>query len=478
MRIIFTCLLLLISTPAFAQSDQVEGNHISNESVKELIQTLESETARKEFIQNLKTLTEVENQKDEDVSNIPAISQGLGVEEQTQDIINSYTDFLKDNNLNSTSVGKAGLTLIAFIGLIIVGLIVKKITRLLLKKLMELKSKYHLTHSRFSTYARIVRYALYAVLFLLFMSSVGLIWNLSDFGFLQGDMSLSLIGDIINIATIIVITAFVWEIVNGFIEYALRRTGARQSSRTLTLLPIIRKIMFIVFLVFFGLMLLSEFGINIMPLLAGAGVLGIAVGFGAQTVVKDFLIGFTIIMEDLIQVGDVVTLNGCTGVIELVTIRKVQLRNVNGSVYTVPFNKIDIIENQTKDFSYYLFDIGIAYREDPDEVCGYLNEIDEDMRNDEKYNDLILEPLEILGVDNFADSAVVIKARIKTLPSEQWIVGREFNRRMKLAFDKHSVEMPFPHQTIYFGEDKNGKAPAAPVVVKDKTLKGSQPEDE
>lgn len=477
MRILFICLLLLISTPAYAQSNQAEPN-ISNESVKELIQTLESESARKAFIDNLKTLAEVENQKEEDVSNIPAISQALGVEEQTQDIINSYTDFLKDNNLNSTSVGKAGLTVIALIGLIVIALIVKKITRILLRKLLKLKTKYHLTHSRFGLYARIVRYALYAVLFLLFISSIGLIWNVADFRFLQSDMMISLIGDIINVATIIVLTAFIWEVVNGFMEYALRKTGARNSSRTLTLLPIIRKILFIVFFVFFGLMLLSEFGINIMPLLAGAGVLGIAVGFGAQTVVKDFLIGFTIIMEDLIQVGDVVTLNGCTGVIELVTIRKVQLRNVNGSVYTVPFNKIDIIENLTKVFSYYLFDIGIAYREDPDEVCGYLNEIDESMRKDEKYSDLILEPLEILGVDNFADSAVVIKARIKTKPSEQWVVGREFNRRMKLAFDENKVEMPFPHQTIYFGEDKDGKAPAAPVVVKEKEVKQASDKNE
>ena len=240
-----------------------------------------------------------------------------------------------------------------------------------------------------------------------------------------------------------------------------------------TLLPIVRNVLFFVFSILFTLVLLSELGVDIMPLLAGAGVVGIAVGFGAQTMVKDFLTGFIIIMEDLIQVGDVATLGDKTGIIEKITIRKVQMRDLDGTVYTVPFSEISVVSNLTKEYSYYLMDIGIAYREDPDEVIGYLREIDEEMREDENFKDLILEELHILGVDQFGDSAIIIKARIKTLPIKQWDVGREFNRRMKYKFDKHGIEIPFPHQTLYFGEDKKGHAPPAYIKMLDKTAKNT-----
>lgn len=455
---------IFLSYPVFAQSQDVQS--VDRVQVDELIQTLESETAREDFIQNLKTLIEVDQTQDKQDISLPAISETLGIEKQTKDFIDGYSDFLAENNLNASTVGKFGLTGAAFLGALIVGFLVKKLTMILLKKLLALKRKYSLSHSRFNSYVRIIRFGLYSVLSLLFFYSVALIWNISNFVIFQSDTALSLVSNIVNIMSIIIITAIVWEVVNGFIEYAVRRSGAQNSARARTILPIARNVLFMVFSAFFGLMLLSELGINIMPLLAGAGVLGIAIGFGAQTVVKDFLTGFTIIMEDLIQVGDVVTLAGRTGGIEKITIRKVQMRSLDGTVYTVPFSEIDIIENLTKNFSYYLLDVGIAYREDPDEVIQHLKAIDQEMNEDDKFKDLTLEPIEILGVDHFGDSAVIIKARLKTLPAKQWVVGREFNRRMKHKFDEHNVEMPFPHQTIYFGENKDGSAPAAPVKVK------------
>jgi small conductance mechanosensitive channel len=261
----------------------------------------------------------------------------------------------------------------------------------------------------------------------------------------------------------------VWEGVNAVLDNILHRADYKESMRLQTVMPIIRNVIFIGFMVMFTLILLSELGINVIPLMAGAGVLGIAIGFGAQTMVKDFLTGFTIILEDLIQVGDVVTLGGKTGLIEKITIRKVQMRDLSGIVYTIPFGDVTIIENMTKNFSYYVMDIGVAYREDTDEVVALLREIDEDMRQDENFKNLILEPIEILGVDAFADSAVIIKARIKTRPIKQWDVGREFNRRMKYKFDEHGIEIPFPHQTIYFGVDKDGTAPPAPIKIEKET---------
>ncbi len=467
LRYIFLFFAFVIPIQGHAQ-DNSEVK-VNKKSAEELIETLESESAREDFIQNLKTLIEANEEDDDSIQKtIPAISKTLGIENQTSEFIKGYSQFLEKNNLNSSSIGKIGLSLGAVLVFLFVAYLIKKLTFALRKKLSSLKQKYDLTHSRFNTYVRVIRYGLNIILSLLFLYSMALIWSIADIGFMRGELTLILLGSTVNLLSIVVITVILWEAVNGFIEYAVRKSGAKNSARVKTILPIARKILLMIFIAFFGLMLLSELGLNIMPFLAGAGVLGIAVGFGAQSMVKDFLTGFVIIMEDLIQVGDVVTLSERSGLVEKITIRKVQLRGLDGTVYTVPFSEINIVENMTKYFSYYLMDIGIAYREETDEVIGYLSEIDEGMRNAEEYKDLILAPIEILGVDHFADSAVIIKARVKTRPGKQWAVGREFNRRMKQVFDKNKVEMPFPHQTIYFGEDKKGHAPPAPILVKDK----------
>nr|WP_277602523.1 mechanosensitive ion channel family protein [Parahaliea mediterranea] len=222
-----------------------------------------------------------------------------------------------------------------------------------------------------------------------------------------------------------------------------------------------------VLVLFAGMVLLSEVGINVVPLLAGAGVLGIAIGFGAQTLVKDFLTGFTIIAEDLVHIGDVVTVGGRTGEVMRLTIRKIELRALDGTVHTVPFSEISVVDNLTKDYSYYMLNVGIAYREDTDAVVDCLLEVDRALREDRGFSHLILEPLEVLGVDRFGDSAVVIKARSKTRPHDKWTVGREFNRRMKYAFDERNIEIPFPHQTLYIGEDKHGRPQAAARALLD-----------
>jgi moderate conductance mechanosensitive channel len=217
------------------------------------------------------------------------------------------------------------------------------------------------------------------------------------------------------------------------------------GNRLKTLLPIARNFLLFVLVCLFTLVILSEVGVDIMPLLAGAGIFGIAIGFGAQTFVKDLLTGFIIIFEDLIRMGDVIKVADRTGTVERITIRKIQLRDVNGIVYTVPFSAITTVENWTKNFSYYVVDVPIAYQEDADKVIGYLREIDESMRGEEDFRHFMLAPLEILGVDPFTSKAVVtIKLRIKTQPAKQWDIGREFSRRMKQKFDEKKVELPFP----------------------------------
>ena len=200
-------------------------------------------------------------------------------------------------------------------------------------------------------------------------------------------------------------------------------------------------------------------------LLAGAGVLGLAVGFGSQKLVQDLVTGVFILLEDQISVDDVVKVADKAGLVEAVSIRSVRLRDFSGTVHTIPYSAIGTVSNLTKEFSCAVFEVGVAYREDVDEVMAVLKEIGAELQKDPEFGPLILEPLDVAGVDAFADSAVIIKARMKTVPTKQWTVGRQFNRRMKKRSDELGIEIPFPHQTIYFGELKGGGAPPAHVKL-------------
>jgi len=461
----FFMMSVSMTSMALAQSNDVS---VSQEKLNSLIKTLESETARNEFLNNLKALNDVDAdgnpQTDGDTeTTLPIISQTFGVEDTTSKFIAQYEKFLADNNLNENTVGKVGLTAIAMIVAFIVLFIIQKMGALLRRYILKLQEKHDICHQRFRLYSRVLRYIAYTGAIALLVYTLNIIWELADLSFLQGDAFGAFMGNLVSLALIAIIAIIFWELANLVLDKVLKQTTDLNSSRMQTVLPILRNVLFITFSILFTLVLLSELGIDIMPLLAGAGVLGIAIGFGAQTMVKDFLTGFTVILEDLIQVGDVATLAGKTGFIERITIRKVQLRQLDGTVVTVPFGEVSVVENLTKEFSFYLLDVGVAYRENTDEVIEYLREIDEEMRSDENFKNLIMAPIEILGVDQFADSAVIIKARLKTKPVRQWDVGREFNRRMKFKFDEKGVEIPFPHQTIYFGEDKKGNAPSGPI---------------
>lgn len=275
-----------------------------------------------------------------------------------------------------------------------------------------------------------------------------------------------LIGSAFSILLVGVLSIIVWEGASAGIERYLAQTGAdgkpiQRSSRVRSLLPMLRNVIFVLLATMMVLIVLSEVGVNIAPLLAGAGVIGLAIGFGAQTLVKDVITGAFILFEDSVAVGDIVKVGNYAGLVEALSIRSIRLRDFNGNVYTVPFSSVAEITNMTKDFSYYAFDLGVAYREDTDEVSAVLKQIGKEMMEDPTFGPLIMEPLEVVGVDRFADSAVIIKGRIKTYPIRQWTVGRELNRRIKKRFDELGIEIPFPHTTIYFGEDKKGEAPPA-----------------
>jgi len=200
------------------------------------------------------------------------------------------------------------------------------------------------------------------------------------------------------------------------------------------------------------IMSLKEIGFDVGPLLAGAGVAGLAIGFGAQTLVRDVITGLFILLENQIRVNDVAIINGTGGLVEEINLRTTVLRGLDGVVHIFPNGSISELSNMTRKFSYYIFDMGVAYKEDTDRVAELMKEVAEELRKEPEFSSMILEPLEVLGVDEFADSAVIVKARIKTKPIKQWAVGREMNRRIKKKFDEVGIEIPYPHRSIYFGE--------------------------
>ena len=214
-----------------------------------------------------------------------------------------------------------------------------------------------------------------------------------------------------------------------------------------------------------GIIILDRLRVNTTPILAGAGIIGLAVGFGSQTIVKDLINGLFILFEESIRVGDFVMVGKDGGIVEAVGLRTAKLRDVHGTVHIIPNSSIDSILNYSKVFSRTVMDIGVAYREDVDQVIAVLKEVGEDLQNSPDYGKSILEPLEILGLDRFDDSAVVIRIRFKTKPLKQWGIKREYYRRMKKVFDERGIEIPFPHRTIYMGVPKEGEAPPMHVTV-------------
>lgn len=356
------------------------------------------------------------------------------------------------------------LSAIAFTGLVALTAAIHRLIAGGLTISPELKSEYPRLEARANRYLpaleRVVRAVVIAFGFLALLE----IWNLGGFAVLTSELGRGVGGAVLSIGASLLVAVLVWELVSHVVERRLAEIDENgspvvQSGRLKTLLPLMRKAAFIVLATLVTLIALSELGVNIAPLLAGAGIVGLAVGFGAQTLVKDIINGIFILLEDTITVGDVVDVGGHSGLVEAVSLRTLTLRDLSGTVHTIPYSRVESIMNLTKDFSFYVMDIGVSYREDIDQVIEVLKQIGAELLEDPKYAIQMLEPLEILGVDQFADSAVIIKARIKTKPIKQWFVGREFNRRMKKRFDELGIEIPFPHMTLYFGQDKAGDAP-------------------
>ncbi|MBT5459218.1 MAG: mechanosensitive ion channel, partial [Rhodospirillaceae bacterium] len=299
----------------------------------------------------------------------------------------------------------------------------------------EIKRRYPGLEARANRYIPIVEKSISIVIGAITLFAVFEAWGIDSSAWLATPLGQRIASSAVTIAFMLVVTIVVLEVSSALIERYLSRDGAAVSSRARTLLPLLRTTLLVVLVTLFLLVTLSELGLNIAPLLAGAGVIGLAIGFGAQTLMKDIITGMFILVEDQLAVGDVVKVGSHAGVVETMTLRTIRLRDLAGTVHVVPFSEVTTLENMTKDFSRYVFEVGVAYREDTDTVVEALKQVGDDLLQDEAFKDLIISPLEVLGVDSFGDNAVIIKARITTQPIKQWQVGREFNRRMKKHFD-------------------------------------------
>ena len=269
-----------------------------------------------------------------------------------------------------------------------------------------------------------------------------------------------------TIALTIGLALLVWEGVNIAIQRHLttlsRNAQAARSARLRTLLPLFRTALVITVVVVAGLMVLSEVGVNIAPLLAGAGIIGVAIGFGSQKLVQDVITGVFLLLENTMQVGDIVRVGDQSGTVESLSVRTIRLRTEDGSVVVMPFSGVSTVVNMTRDFSRAVISVNVATTENVDHVLDAMRGILKEMRGETAWESIILDDLEVWGLDKFTDSSLLIKCRIMCTPFGRWPVGREFNRRMKLRFEEIGIEMPDSRTRLIL--DAAAISPAAPVV--------------
>lgn len=255
------------------------------------------------------------------------------------------------------------------------------------------------------------------------------------------------------------------RLIQTFREFMSARAETPEHGKRIeTLSRVFRHLSTVVITLVAGMLVLSEAGISIAPILGAAGVVGLAVGFGAQSLIKDYFTGVFLLIEDQLRVGDVVDAGGKSGAIEEMTLRYLRLRDFGGSVHFVPNGLITTVTNHSREFAFAVVDIGVAYSEDTDAAFEVMRDVGQQMRASEAFGTKIIADFETIGVERLADSAVILRGRIKVRALEQWSVRREYLRRIKQAFDASGIEIPFPHMTVYAGQDKMGQAPAHRVL--------------
>ena len=290
-----------------------------------------------------------------------------------------------------------------------------------------------------------------AVLIGLLTAAMGLtlleVWGYSPIEwFIGGQLGERLLSALVTSGVTVLLAIALWELANAGVDNKVasltRAAQTARAARLRTMLPILRTTLLVTIMIIAGLIVLSQVGVNIAPLLAGAGVLGVAIGFGSQKLVQDLITGLFLLLENTMQVGDVVTLASLTGTVEYLSIRTIRLRAVDGSLHIIPFSSVTTVTNQTRDYSYAVCDLAIGLNEEPDRVADLLTTVLQTMRAETRWQDAITADLEVMGVYAFTDTNWTMRVRIRTTAPQRWTVNREFNRRVKYCFDENAVQSP------------------------------------
>jgi small-conductance mechanosensitive channel len=290
-------------------------------------------------------------------------------------------------------------------------------------------------------------------------------WGMHAFAwFGRGQLGARVVGSLVSIGLTMLAAVTVWEVMNAAIQRRLtklsRDTQAARSARIRTLLPMLRTALLIIIFIFVALNVLSEIGVNVAPLIAGAGVVGVAIGFGSQTLVKDVITGMFLLLEDAVAVGDTVSIANMSGVVEQLSIRSIRLRALDGSVHIIPFSTVSSVTNMTRDFAFAVVDVSLPYGEDTDRVTAVLREISAEMRQEPRWASATRDEIDVMGVDKLLEAGVVVRARMKTDPSQRWPVTRELYRRIQARFEADGIRINSPWRKMP-EEESGGEAQQA-----------------
>jgi len=424
---LFLTMPCIAAEPMTARADDLEG----------LVATLEDPKARERLVAQVKGLIAAQKaaQKTEQAGLVGRMTQKAG----------------------DIRVGLATLAIIA------VAIFLAKLLRRMVDRTLAAAGE---DSVRVNRYLPMLHRVLRVLIGLTGLLALAQLWGFDPLALLNSEVGRRLASSLVTIAVVVVAALVGWHLLHGAIERYLTATDSdgnlrQRSGRARTLLPLVRNAAFVVMVVMVVLIVLSELGVNIAPLLAGAGVLGIAIGFGSQKLVQDIIAGAFILFEDTIAVDDIVKLGEHAGKVEAISIRAIRLRDANGGLHTIPFGSVGTVVNLTKEFNYAVFDIGIAYAEDTDRVASIITDLGAELQADEKWGPIMAEPLEVLGVERFDASAVIMRARVKTTPGDRFGLTREFNRRIKQRFDAAGIEFPFPQTQIWLA--RTPKKPPSPA---------------
>jgi len=329
-----------------------------------------------------------------------------------------------------------------------------------------LKERYPNLEARVGVYQPAVKSVASAFILIFALIALLEVWGLGAVDwFEEGRFGGQVLAAAVTVALTLAVSLAVWEAANAAITRQLDTLpadgSAARNARMRTLLPMLRTVLGGVLLLVVGLTALSELGVNVAPLLAGAGVLGVAIGFGSQTLVRDVITGIFLLLEDAVAVGDVVSVGGLSGAVEKLSIRSIKLRALDGSVHIVPFSAVTTVTNMTRDFSFALVDLTLDYTTDTDEAVMMLRVIAEEMRDDEAWAPSLLAPLEVLGVDRISGEGILVRARMMTPPMRRWAVMRELNRRVKQQAVERGIKLYDPRRGLLVEEKAPGEAKGA-----------------